>query len=353
MYKILTINPGSTSTKIGVFEDEKLVLEETLRHEAEDLKDFVKITDQYEFRKSLIVAFLKKNDVELTSLDAIVGRGGLMKSVKSGTYEVNPDMIEDLKVGVNGQHASNLGGIIADALAKEIGKKAYIVDPVVVDEVDEIARITGAPGLERQSMFHALNQKAVARKVAKGLDKQYNEVNLIVAHLGGGISVGAHQKGRVIDVNNALMGDGPFSPERAGDIPTGKLVDFCFSGLTKKEVQKKLVGDAGFVAHLGTNSGIEVEKMVASGDAHAKLIFEAMGYNVAKEIGSCSTVLSGQVDRIVLTGGIAYSKTLTDYITSRVKHIAEVVVVPGEEELPALAEGGLRVLRGEEAAKQY
>lgn len=353
-YRLLIMNPGSTSTKIGVYEDDKEILIETLRHSAEEIGRYATIVDQFEFRKNVILNVLKEKNFDIKTLSAVVGRGGLLKSIEGGTYAVNDTMLEDLRVGVQGQHASNLGGIIANEIAKELNIPSFIVDPVVVDEMEEVARVSGMPEIERKSIFHALNQKAVAKRYAKESNKDYNELNLIVAHLGGGISVGAHKAGRVVDVNNALDGEGPFSPERSGGVPVGDLVKLCFSGkYSEAEIKKMITGKGGIVAYLGTNDAKAVDERAAAGDAEAKLIYDAMGYQVAKEIGKCAAVLSGKVDAIILTGGIAYSKNLVSYIKERVEFISQVVVYPGEDEILALAEGGLRVLRGEEAAKEY
>ncbi|SHH49179.1 butyrate kinase [Caloranaerobacter azorensis DSM 13643] len=354
VFRLLIINPGSTSTKIAIYDNEKPVLEETLRHSTEELSKYSKIYDQYEFRKNIILETLNEKGINLTKLSAVVGRGGLLKPIAGGTYKVNERMLEDLKVGVLGEHASNLGGILAHEIASQLNIPAFIVDPVVVDEMEEVARISGMPELERKSIFHALNQKAVARRAAKELGKAYNEVNLIVAHLGGGISVGAHKNGRVIDVNNALDGEGPFSPERTGGLPVGDLVKLCFSGkYTLADMKKKIKGNGGLVAYLGTNDAREVVKMIENGDKKAELVYKAMAYQVAKEIGSLAAVLEGKVDGIILTGGIAYDKRFTKWIIDRVSFISKVFVYPGEDEMIALAEGGLRVLRGEEEAKVY
>lgn len=353
-YRLLIMNPGSTSTKIGVYEDDKEILVETLRHSAEEIGQYATIVDQFEFRKNVILNVLKEKNFDINTLSAVVGRGGLLKSIESGTYAVNDKMLEDLRVGVQGQHASNLGGIIANEIAKELNIPAFIVDPVVVDELDEVARVSGMPEIERISIFHALNQKAVAKRYANEVKKDYSELNLIVAHLGGGISVGAHKAGRVVDVNNALDGEGPFSPERSGGLPVGDLVKLCFSGkYSEAEIKKMITGKGGIVAYLGTNDAKTVDERAAAGDKEAKLIFDAMGYQVAKEIGKCAAVLSGKVDAIILTGGIAYSKNLVSYIKERVEFISQVVVYPGEDEILALAEGGLRVLRGQETAREY
>lgn len=354
MTRLLIINPGSTSTKIAVFDDEKSIFEETLRHSVEEISAFNKIYDQYEFRKNIIVEALKKNDISIESLDGVIGRGGLLKPIEGGTYEVNDSMLEDLKVGYLGEHASNLGGIIAYEIAKEINKKSFIVDPVVVDEMQDVARVSGLKEIERKSIFHALNQKAVARRHANKLGKKYEELNLIVAHLGGGISVGAHEKGKVIDVANALDGEGPFSPERSGSLPVGDLVKLCYSGKYSLDEMKKMIkGNGGIVSYLNTNDAREVGQRIKDGDEYAELVYKAMAYQVAKEIGTCAAVLKGKVDGILVTGGIAYDKEFTSWIEERVKFICDVTVYPGEDELMALAEGGLRVLRGEEEAKVY
>lgn len=350
----LVINPGSTSTKIAVFDDEELIFEKTLRHQTEELEPFEKMSDQYEFRMNIILDALKENSIELSSLAAIVGRGGLLKPIEGGTYSINDKMLEDLKVGVQGEHASNLGGMIAHSIAQSLNIPSFIVDPVVVDELQDVARISGHPNFERVSIFHALNQKAVARRCAKELGKDYNELNFIVAHLGGGISVGAHKLGRVIDVNNALDGDGPFSPERSGGLPIGALSKACFSGkYTKEQVGKMIKGNGGMSAYLGTNDARKVEDMAKAGDAKAKLIYDAMSYQVAKSIGECAVVLDGKVDAIVITGGIAYDKGFIKYISDKVSFISKIFVYPGEDELLALTQGGLRVLRGEEKAQVY
>lgn len=353
-YRLLTINPGSTSTKIAVFDNEKLVFEKTLRHSSEEISKYKKISDQFDFRKNVIENALNEGDVKISELDAVVGRGGLLKPIEGGTYIVNDSMMKDLNIGILGEHASNLGGIIAKQIGDGVSIPSYIVDPVVVDELSDVARISGIPEIDRKSIFHALNQKAIARRAAMELDKNYEECNFIVAHMGGGISVGAHEKGKVIDVANALDGEGPFSPERSGGLPVGDLIKMCFSGdYTENDIKKRIKGSGGIVAYLDTNDVREVETLVSSGDKKAKLIHDAMVYQVSKEIGSCAAVLKGKVDAILLTGGIAYSKLITTNIKDRVDFIAEVKVYPGEDEMIALAQGGLRVLRGEEEAKIY
>ncbi len=353
-YKILVINPGSTSTKIAVFSNSNNIMQTTIRHGAEVLSQYSSIAEQLSFRTSLIKEALRDNNIDLSCLDAVVGRGGLLKPLKGGTYRINERMIHDLTIGVQGQHASNLGGIIAKKIGDEIQKPSYIVDPVVVDEMEDIARITGIPEIKRTSIFHALNQKAVARCVSKELSKKYEELNLIIAHLGGGISVGAHKKGRVVDVNNALEGDGPFTPERAGEIPAEKLLKmFIYGDYSVPDIMKKLVGNGGLVAHLGTNDAKEIGKMIENGNKDAALIYKAMAYQIAKEIGSCAAVLKGAVDAVILTGGIAFDSRFTGWITEHVAFISKVIVYPGENEMQALTEGTLRVLQGEEDVKEY
>lgn len=353
-YRILAINPGSTSTKIAVYDNEQEVFETTLRHSTEEINKFETIFDQYDFRKKVILTALDDNNINLSKLSAVVGRGGLLKPIAGGTYAVDDKMLEDLKVGVLGEHASNLGGVLAYEIAANLNIPSFIVDPVVVDEMDDVARVSGMPELDRKSIFHALNQKAVARRLAKDLDKEYTDLNLIVAHLGGGISVGAHKAGRVVEVNNALDGDGPFSPERSGGVPIGDLAKLCFSGkYTHGEIKKMIKGNGGLNAYLGTNDGRDVIKMINNGDEKAELVFKAMAYQVAKYIGSCAAVLHGKVDGIILTGGLAYGKELTTWITEAVEFISKVYVYAGEDEMKALSEGGLRVLQGLEEAQRY
>jgi butyrate kinase len=352
---ILAINPGSTSTKFSLFEEERLVFEKTLRHSSEELKNFSRITDQFHFRKNLIMNELMERKIDVSRIAAVVGRGGLVKPIESGIYKVNQRMKDDLTEGVSGQHASNLGGLIADDIATSLCcTSAYIVDPVVVDELQSVARISGHPEIERKSIFHALNQKAVARVYAASTGRKYEDLNLIVAHMGGGVSVGAHKNGKVIDVNNALNGDGPFSPERSGGLPSGQLVNLCFSGrFTHDELMAMLTGKGGMVAYLGTNSFIEVCKMAEKGDKKAILIRNAASYQIGKEIGAMATVLNGKVDAIILTGGMAYQDTNIDNIRSMVEFIADVVVYAGEDELKALAFNGLLALNGKIEIKTY
>ncbi|MCD8380694.1 MAG: butyrate kinase [Lachnospiraceae bacterium] len=352
--KSLIINPGSTSTKIGVFEDETLLFEETLRHTTEEITQFPMIVDQKDFRKKIITDLLESKNFDIKSLDVVVGRGGMLKPIPGGTYAVTDDLLEDLKIGVQGQHASNLGGILAREIGDEIGVPSYIVDPVVVDELMPIARYSGHPDLPRTSVFHALNQKAVAKRYAKEIGKSYEELRLIGVHMGGGVSVAAHEYGRVVDVFNALDGDGAFSPERAGAVPVGKLIGLCFSGkYTEKEVRKMLTGNGGFNAYLGTNDMREVTKRANEGDEKAKEAKEAFLLQVSKDIGSMACVLSGKVDQIIVTGGIAYGADVVAGLKERCEWIAPFTVYPGEDELLALAQGALRVMNGEEEVKKY
>ena len=352
--KSLIINPGSTSTKIGVFEDETLLFEETLRHSTEEIAQYASIVDQKDFRKKIITDLLKENDLDIKSLGMVVGRGGMLKPIPGGTYAVTDDLLEDLKIGKQGQHASNLGGILAREIADEIGVPSYIVDPVVVDELAPVARYSGVKELPRTSVFHALNQKAVAKRYAKEAGKAYDSMNLIVVHMGGGVSVGAHEKGKVIDVFNALDGDGAFSPERAGAVPSGALIKMCFSGeYTEKEVYSKIVGKGGFNSYLGTNDMRNVIKMIEEGNEEAKAMFDAFIFQVTKDIGSMACVLNGKVDQIIVTGGIAYNAKVIENLKEKAGWIAPFTVYPGEDELLALVQGGLRVLNGEEKAMEY
>ena len=352
--KSLIINPGSTSTKIGVFEDETLLFEETLRHSTEEISQYASIVDQKDFRKKIITDLLKEKDFDIKSLGMVVGRGGMLKPIPGGTYAVTDDLLEDLKIGKQGQHASNLGGILAREIADEIGVPSYIVDPVVVDELAPVARYSGVKELPRTSVFHALNQKAVAKRYAKEVGKAYDSMNLIVVHMGGGVSVGAHEKGKVIDVFNALDGDGAFSPERAGAVPSGALIKMCFSGeYTEKEVYSKIVGKGGFNSYLGTNDMRNVIKMIEEGNEEAKAMFDAFIFQVTKDIGSMACVLNGKVDQIIVTGGIAYNATVINCLKEKAGWIAPFTVYPGEDELLALVQGGLRVLNGEEKAMEY
>lgn len=354
VFKILVINPGSTSTKIAVFDNEELIFGKILRHSSQDIGQYKKIYDQLEFRKKVIEDTLEGGGIKIEELHAVIGRGGLLKPIQGGTYIIDDKMVKDLKEGILGEHASNLGGIIAKEIGDKVNIPSYIVDPVVVDEMDEVARVSGIPEIDRKSIFHALNQKAIARKAANELGKKYEECNFIVAHMGGGISIGAHKGGRVIDVANALDGEGPFSMERSGSIPIGELIKMCFSGkYTEDEIKKKINGNGGMIAYLDTNDVREIENRINNGDKKAKLIHEAMVYQISKEIGACASVLKGNVDAVLLTGGIAYSKLVIESIKERVGYIGKIMVYPGEDEMIALAQGGLRVLNKEEEPKIY
>lgn len=354
MQRMLIINPGSTSTKVGIFEDTLEIDSYCVNHSPEKLSEFSSILDQYDFRREEILKILDENQISLESFDAFVGRGGLLKPIPSGTYSVNEAMMNDLKKGLQGEHASNLGGLLAKEFASKNSKPAFIADPVVVDELNPVARLSGLKEIKRKSIFHALNQKAVGKRYAKENQLSYDELNLVIAHLGGGISIAAHEKGRVIDVNNALNGEGPFSPERAGTLPTGDLISLCFSGdYSESTLRKMITGCGGFVSYLNLSDARLVERRIKEGDEEALLVFEAMAYQVAKEIGSMATVLRGKVDAIILTGGIAYSERMVNLIKGRIDYIASVVVYAGEDELLALSEAALRVLTGEEEALKY
>jgi butyrate kinase len=356
--RILVINPGSTSTAIALFEDDRLLDKETIRHSSEELSEYTKIFDQHKFREKIIINFLKKKNIDINSLDAIVGRGGVLKPVKSGAYRINKLMLEDLKERPRIEHASNLGAVIAYDLAQKIGVPSFIVDSVAVDELEPVARISGMSDIERESLCHVLNLKAAARRMAQELGKSYEDLNLIVVHLGGGVSVSAHNKGRMIDVNNASA-EGPFTPERTGGLPSVELVKLCYSQkYTLREMLKKLIGRGGLVDYLGTNNLLEVEERITKGDKKAELLYRAMAYQVAKEIAAMAAVLKGKVNAIVITGNGArdtgaLGKTFVDWIKERVNFIAPVTVYPGTDEMLALAFAAVRVLKGDEEALEY
>jgi butyrate kinase len=353
--RILVINPGSTSTKIAVYQNYTPLFLKNINHPIDQLRQFNHISDQYQFRKNIVLKELEHAEIDLNSISIVIGRGGLVKPIESGIYEVNEAMVQDLMESPLGEHASNLGGLIAYDLVKTLSNaRALIADPVVVDEMQDVARIAGHPNFKRYPIFHALNQKAIARSYALSHDKHYEELNLIIAHLGGGISVGAHCKGRVIDVNNALDGEGPFSPERSGTIPAGQLANLCYSGNYKHDdIKKMIIGEGGLIAYLGTNDAYKVELRARSGETEAKLIQDALSYQVGKAIGEMASVLKGEVDAIILTGGIANNTMVTDYIKSMVRFIAQVIVYPGEDEMKALAQNAVRVIKGEVECKEY
>ncbi len=357
--KILVINPGSTSTKIAVYDNETPCLTRTIRHSVEELAQFPKVTDQFAFRRSLVLRELETNGIPF-SFNAIIGRGGLVKPIPGGVYEVNEAMLHDTEHAMR-SHACNLGCLIAADLASLLpGCRAFIADPGVVDELDEKARLTGSPLMPRVTIWHALNQRAIARRHAAERSMQeerlirYEDLNLIVCHLGGGISVGAHLRGRAVDVNNALDGEGPFSPERAGTLPAGQLIDLCYSGqFTKDELKKRISGRAGLAAHLGTTDVTAVVTAIESGDTHAELVLDAMIYQVAKSVGAAAVALCGQVDAILFTGGIAHSHYVVSRLRERVSFLAPVYVYPGEDEMEALALNALGALRGELPVQIY
>jgi len=352
-FQILTINPGSTSTKIAWYSDEEEVWRETLRHDPEAIGAFQSVAAQFEFRLETIGEVVRNHSFSFDDLSAVAGRGGLVEPIPGGTYKVDEALLIRLRKGKPWEHASNLGGILADAICRPRGIPAFIVDPVAVDEMNPLARITGIPELPKVSLGHALNIKATVRRAAKDLGKSWNELNFIVAHIGGGITVCAHEKGRMTDLNSA-NDFGPFSPERSGGLPAGDLARMCFnSGLSKKEMLRKLVGRGGLAAYTGTSDVREVKAMAAEGDERAQTALDAMAYGIAKEIGAHAAVLSGRVDAILFTGGVAFDGDFIAAVQKHVQWIAPVLVYPGEDEMPALAQGVLRVLRGEELSKEY
>lgn len=351
-YKILAINPGSTSTKMALYEDENEIYSETLEHNADDLKAFDRVGDQFEMRKEAILSSLSSNGYDVGALSAVVGRGGMLPAVKSGAYEVNTTMVDRLKNRPVFEHASNLGALIAYEVAIMAKVKAYIYDSVRVDELNDLARISGMVDIPRESNSHALNSRAMALKLSKQMGKTYDQMNFIVAHMGGGISITVHEKGKMVDI--IADDEGPFSPERAGRVPCKQLVNLCYSGkYSLQEIKTVMRTNSGLKGYLGVSDAREVEKIIEQGDPHASLIYESLAYQVAKGIGELSTVVEGTVDAIILTGGMAYSKRLTAWIEKRVAFIAPVHVLPGENEMSALALGTLRVLRHEEVASLY
>jgi butyrate kinase len=353
--KILVINPGSTSTKIAVFQNGECLFEHTIRHFLDELIHYPTIISQFEFRLDLIIGNLELAGINLEEIKIVMGRGGLTYPLESGVYEVDDRMLTHVRKGVMGQHASNLGPLLSHAIAKKIpGARAYIADPVVTDELEPIARVSGHPRFERRSIYHALNQKAVARLYAQSIGKKYSELNLIVVHMGGGVSIGAHRKGRVIDVNNALDGEGPFTPERSGTLPAGQLIEACFCGnFTEEEVKRMVTGEGGMVAYLNTNSMKEITDFAEEGDDECRFYLDAFVYQVAKAVGEMATVLKGEVNAILLTGGIAFSEIITDLITERIKFIAKVEVYSGEDEMASMEMNAQLMLSGELIPKKY
>ena len=354
MFQILAINPGSTSTKVGLFEDEAAVFNATLEHSAEELERFKDVSDQKSYRMEKILEALKNTEVDLAAVDAFVGRGGALESVPSGTYRVNPLMYEHARIGYTAKHPARLGLQIAADLGIMYGKPAFIVNPPSVDEFSDIARISGLKGIYRPSRTHALNQKEVGIRYAKRHGKRYQEINLIIAHLGGGISVVAHQNGKMIDANDCLGGSGPFAPTRCGTLPALELMGLCYSGkYTEREMYRRMVESGGLVSHLGTSDIREVRKRITQGDTYAALIMDAMIYQIEKEIGAMAAVLKGKVDAILITGGASKDRELSDTISRDVRFLAPVEIIPGEMELEAMVGGVLRVLRREEKALEY
>ncbi len=351
--RILVINPGSTSTKFAVYEGETPLLLRSIRHKPEELAPYKTVLDQFEFRYNLVM-----NEIKVTNVDfnfkAVIGRGGLAKAVPGGVYEINEKMLEDTRKTTR-EHACNLGCLIAHKIAQQIpGCRSFIADPVVVDELNDYARICGIPEIQRCSIWHPLNQKAIARRFAREIGKKYEDMNLIICHLGGGISVAAHEKGVAVDAPNALDGEGPFTPERAGTIPAADLVRLCFSGkYTKEELLKMITGKGGLNAHLGTTDLLEIEERINNGDKHAKLVLDAMIYHVAKAIAAQSAVLCGKIDAILLTGGMAHSDYLTGELRKRIDFLAPTYCFPGEDEMGALAGNAAAVLKGKREAKEY
>ncbi len=345
--KVLAINPGSTSTKVAVFEDDKVLFTESLTHTDEELGQFEKVADEFDMRKEKILSILEVNNFDVNDLDGVVGRGGLLSNIHAGGYLVNEDLKKKLSSSETPEHASNLGGLISEAIASPLGIPAYIYDAVGADELEDIAKITGFPEFTRHSLCHVLNTKAMVRKYAQSVGKKNTQINALVAHLGGGISISAHKKGRIVDVITA--DGGPFSPERSGSVPLNYLLNMCFSGeYTKAEIKKKIAGNGGMKAYLGTSDCREIEKMIDQGDEKAKKIYQAQAYQIAKGIGELAPVLKGDIDVIIITGGIAYSKMLTSMILEYINFLGKVEILPGENELESLAAGAIRILNGEE-----
>lgn len=346
--KVLVINPGSTSTKISVFDEDEELFRTTIIHSAGELKRFLRIMEQKEYRQKTILEELKRAGFRLTDFDAVGSRGGLVRHIASGTYRISERVTEDLENCINGEHASNLGPVIAKKMADEAGIPAYFTDPIVVDELQDVARISGFSGMERESIFHALNHKSVARKAAAQMGKKYEELNLVIAHLGGGVSVAAHRKGKVVDVFNTRE-EGAMCMDRGGSIPTSGVIEFCFSGVSKEEAKKRLCCESGLYSYLGTRDFKEVEARAFGGDLRARTLFEAFVYQVAKDIGAMEAVLKFQVDAVLLTGGIVNSDRVCEALAEYIGKSAQIIRIPGEEEMRALAQGVLRVLHGEQA----
>ncbi|MBW2600067.1 MAG: butyrate kinase [Deltaproteobacteria bacterium] len=352
-HSIFVINMGSTSTKVALFDGATALIQEAITYTDDELTGYKNVIDQLPRRKRDLLDFTTRNDIDPGEVDIIISRGGLGRPGLGGGYEINMKMCDDLLSGKYGVHASSLGPVIALSIAEKTGIQAIVIDPPSTDEFQPLARISGLPEIERRSAFHALNQRAAARRAATELGKNYEDINLIVAHLGGGITIGAHERGRVIDSTHGLE-EGPLTPERAGSLPTISLVSLALSGkYTRDELRKKLTGNGGISAYLGATDAMKVEKRIKKGDKDAEVVYRAMAYQTAKEIGSMSTVLKGRVNGIILTGGLAHSGILTKWIEQRTRFIAPIFVYPGEDEMAAMATGALRVLLGEETVRQY
>jgi butyrate kinase len=350
---ILAIDPGSTSTKIGVYHAGSTA-KGCIDHPRREIEAFAAVTDQFDYRMECIERYLAGHGFDELHFDAVVGRGGLIRPVEGGVYLVNDPLDRDLRLGASGEHAANLGGILARSVARRHGVPAYVVDPPVLDELWPVARLSGLCGVERKSMFHALNQRASAREAARELGQDYQNLNLIVVHMGSGITVGAHCKGRVVDVNNGLNGDGPFAPERTGGLPLIGVLQLLEQEVHSIEELKVIIARKGGVySYLGTVEIREVEQRIAAGDPEAKLVLDAMVYQVAKEIGGLAAALDGEVDGIVLTGGLAFSAEIVSALKRKVQFIAPVLLRAGEYEIEALIDGALRVLAGTETPKLY
>lgn len=351
---MLIINPGSTSTKTALFDGDRMVSEEVVRHDPAQLAAFDNVADQFDYRMKAIDAWIDSLDLDGADLKAVVGRGAPLRPLEGGSYEISEQLLEDVRTARYSNHASNLGPLIAQHLGNRYGVPSLISDPITVDNFTDIARVSGLPEIERKCRAHALNIKEVSRREAAKRGKKLEEVNFVTAHMGGGISVAALERGRIVDVNDGLLGMGPFSPDRSGALPIGSLVRLCYSGrYSEKELIDKLSKKSGLVAYLGQADLREVEKMIDAGNDKARLCFDAMAYQIAKEIGVAATVLMGEFEAVILTGGMAHSRRLTDRITQRVAWMKEVVVVPGEFEMEALAAAGCRYLSGEEQLKTY
>lgn len=354
-YKIFVINPGSTSTKVALFEDEKIIFSSNIKHDASKLNEFREISDQLSYRKEVIINILKENNISLEGVDAFVGRGGGLLPLLGGTYEIDELLLEHARIGANGiSHPAQLGSQLADEFRKQYGGKGFVVNPPDVDEYEDIARVTGVKNIVRSSHIHALNQKETAIRHANSIGEKYEDCNFIVCHIGGGISIAVHKNGRMIDGNDIVEGEGPMTPTRAGAVPAAPLIRMCFSGkYTEKEMLGKFTNKGGMVDHLGTSDALEISKKAKQGSKYEELLWNAMIYQINKVIGSMAAVLHGDVDGILLSGGMVYNKDLVDKITEACSFIAPISAYPGEFEMEAMAAGAIRVLEGKEEAKMY